>query len=79
MEVTELIFVPIVLFLIFVAPLWLFLHYRERQRLRELAAPKGSGAAGADLTALAQRMERRIEALESLLDAETPGWRNHGD
>jgi phage shock protein B len=29
----------------------------------------------AQLTALAERMERRIDALEQILDTESPGWR----
>lgn len=46
---------------------------RQRRRKNEIADPVAP--VGADLLALAERMERRIEALEKLLDAEAPGWR----
>jgi phage shock protein B len=32
-----------------------------------------------DIWRSAKRMERRIEALESILDAEAPGWRKRHD
>ncbi|HUS25618.1 MAG TPA: envelope stress response membrane protein PspB [Candidatus Binatia bacterium] len=74
----ELFFVPIILFVLFVAPLWLVLHYRERARRDQpdVAGPApAAGAAPAELGAVAARMEKRIAALESVLDAESPGWR----
>ncbi|MCC6201432.1 MAG: hypothetical protein IT494_00330 [Gammaproteobacteria bacterium] len=33
----------------------------------------------ADLAEVAERMEQRIAALEQLLDAKSPGWRNRHD
>lgn len=72
----ELIFVPIVLFTLFVAPIWLWLHYREKQRQRE-AASQGQVATGSgELADTASRLEQRVAALEALLDAEMPAWRN---
>lgn len=67
-------FVPVVVFLVIVAPIWLVLHYRS----------KGRAASGllADeqqeldlLTTRAQQMSERIEALEGILDAQVAGWR----
>lgn len=51
---------------------------RKRRWLREHSEP--SQVASGDLLRLAERMEHRIEALEKILDAEAPGWRNrhHG-
>jgi phage shock protein B len=75
--VPEVIVVPFILFVLFVAPLWLWLHYREKQRLRDVAAGLAAGpsAGSAELTRTAERLEQRVAALEALLDAESPDWR----
>jgi phage shock protein B len=75
--VPEVIVVPFILFVLFVAPLWLWLHYREKQRLRELAAGVSAGptAGASELARTAERLEQRVAALEALLDAESPDWR----
>lgn len=52
---------------------WMILHYRDRRKQHETQRPQG--ADHARLEALAEKMERRIEALEQILDAEAPGWR----
>jgi len=33
----------------------------------------------AELTQMAERMNQRIDTLESILDAEVPGWREQHD
>jgi phage shock protein B len=68
-------FVPTIVFLVFVAPLWIFMHYRSKQR----SASELSAEERQSLEALAGRAEvmvERIETLEAILDSETPGWRN---
>ncbi|GGD18809.1 envelope stress response membrane protein PspB [Franconibacter pulveris 1160] len=65
--------IPLTIFVLFVAPVWLWLHYsnrstgnlnaNERQRLVQL-------------TEESRRMRERIQALEQILDAENPNWRN---
>ncbi|MEM8766679.1 MAG: envelope stress response membrane protein PspB [Pseudomonadota bacterium] len=71
---TVAFFVPVVIFLTIVAPVWIFMHYRSKQRAQ--------GALSDDerleletLAAHAQRMMDRIDTLEAILDAETPDWR----
>ncbi len=58
--------IPLTIFVLFVLPIWLWLHYRlsqsEQQRLLQL-------------TDDVQRMRERIQALEDILDAEHPNWR----
>lgn len=71
----EIVFVPLILFILFVAPLWLYLHYREKHRLREAATASPAAAGNHQLSQQAERMEQRIAALEALLDAESPDWR----
>lgn len=60
---------------IFVVLPWMFLHYGSKRR--EAAKQGAAGQpASAELGALAERLEKRVQALETILDAEVPGWRN---
>lgn len=68
-------FVPTVVFLTIVAPVWIFMHYRSKQRSQS-ALSDDERMDLETLTAQAERMVQRIETLESILDNETPGWRN---
>ncbi len=70
----NIFFVPLILFMLFVAPVWVVMHYRT--------LGKKQGGLTADehqkiieLEAIAEKMEDRIHTLESILDAETPDWR----
>jgi phage shock protein B len=74
-DVVIAFFVPTVVFLVIVAPLWILMHYRSKQRARgELSADERQLLE--TLAVRADRMAERIETLESILDDETPGWRN---
>ena len=66
----------LILFILFVLPIWLFLHYRAKAR-REAPAPIiGPDVAElAQIARIAERLERRLEAVETLMDADRPGWR----
>ena len=73
-DVVIAFFVPTIVFLVIVAPLWILMHYRSKQRARgELSAEERQLLEL--LTVRAERMAERIETLESILDDETPGWR----
>ncbi|EJL8257481.1 TPA: envelope stress response membrane protein PspB [Vibrio cholerae] len=67
--------VPLIVFCIFVAPLWLILHYRSKRKT-------GDGLSDEELQLLrslsdkANRLQARVETLERILDDETPNWRN---
>lgn len=50
-------------------------RHAERKRELDLERNKTDDRDYDDLADIAQRMERRIEALEQLLDAEQPDWR----
>lgn len=71
---TFLIAVPLIVFLIFVAPLWLFLHYRSKKTA-------AGGLSEEDLQRLqslshkAEQMQDRVTTLERILDSEAPEWR----
>ncbi|WP_375750241.1 envelope stress response membrane protein PspB [Vibrio sp. HN007] len=73
---TAFITVPLIVFLIFVAPLWLFLHYRSKKT-------SASGLSQEDyeklesLSAKAESLQKRVNSLERILDSETPNWRQN--
>ena len=68
------LFVPTVIFLTIVAPVWIFMHYRSKQRAQGTLSDE-ERLELETLSAHAERMMDRIETLEAILDAETPGWR----
>ena len=72
--VLGILFVPAVLFMVVVAPIWLVMHYRSKRR-GQAALSSEERAELEKLTDLADRMGERIETLEAILDAETPDWR----
>lgn len=71
----EWTFIPIVLFLVIVAPIWLILHYATRNSASKRLTSKDE-ALLEDLHANARKMEERIHNLERILDADSPEWRN---
>lgn len=70
----ELILAPTVIFMVFVAPVWIFMHYRSKQRMQS-SLSDDERAELENLAAMAERMVERIETLEAILDSDTPGWR----
>ncbi|MFP6807371.1 MAG: envelope stress response membrane protein PspB [Pseudomonadales bacterium] len=70
-----MIFVPTVVFLVVVAPLWIILHYKAKGSIVHGL----SNSEQADLDEMietASKMAARIETLESILDVESPAWRD---
>ncbi len=64
-----------IIFLVVVVPLWLILHYAYKARASK-ALSKADEEALAELWKLSEKLERRVESLETILDREAPGWRN---
>ena len=72
------VFVPILVFLVVVAPAWIFMHYRSKQKTQGTLS-ENERAELETLALQAERMLERIDTLEAILDAETPAWRTrHG-
>lgn len=70
-----LLAIPLTIFVLFVAPIWLWLHYSNRQqRGTELSHQEMQRLM--QLAQEAERMRDRIQALEDILDAEHPNWRH---
>jgi len=56
--------------------IWVVLIYRRKEK----KLPEAEQACTmAELTQMAERMNQRIDTLESILDAEVPGWREQHD
>lgn len=72
-------FVPAVIFLTLVAPIWIVFHYLTQWKRMKAAPEPRSTAAPADIDRLrrrAQALEARIATLEKLLDSEAADRRD---
>ncbi len=78
MDIHEIIFVPLILFMIFVAPLWVIMHYRSKNKIKQ-GLTAGELQQLNELAQRAEKMAERIKTLEAILDAESPRWRTQHD
>lgn len=69
-------FVPTVIFMGLVLPLWLVLHYLSKSR-QSRGLSEQDRATLADAQAVVEKLEDRIETLEAILDADHPDWRTN--
>jgi phage shock protein B len=70
--------VPIILFMVIVAPTWIVMHYRSKGSKQGGISEAEHGRLQ-ELTQIAQSMVQRIETLESILDKEAPNWRENNE
>jgi phage shock protein B len=63
--------VPLILFVVVVAPIWIIAHYTTRWRMAKTLSPQDEKQF-AELWQIAERMEERIDNVERILDAEAP-------
>ncbi|WP_016955517.1 envelope stress response membrane protein PspB [Catenovulum sp. SX2] len=73
-EIVALLVTPIILFMIFVAPIWLILSYRSKKQMNQGLTEREQTQL-IELSRTAERMADRIEVLEKILDVESPNWR----
>ncbi|HDT2074364.1 envelope stress response membrane protein PspB [Enterobacter cloacae] len=66
--------IPLTIFVLFVLPIWLWLHYSNRSSRGELSQNEQQRLV--QLSEQANKMRERIQALEDILDAEHPNWRD---
>ncbi|SFC86336.1 envelope stress response membrane protein PspB [Pseudoalteromonas denitrificans] len=71
----EIVMVPFILFMIFVAPLWLILHYKSKKQVSQ-GLSEHEHRQLIELSNKAEKMAERVQTLESILDAEAPQWRS---
>jgi phage shock protein B len=74
MEIQEAFAVPLMMFMIFVAPIWVIMHYRSKRKMSEGLSESELSQLN-DLSNRAEKMADRIKTLEAILDAESPQWR----
>ena len=78
MEIQEAFAVPLMMFMIFVAPIWVIMHYRSKRKMSEGLSETELNQLN-DLSNRAEKMADRIKTLEAILDAESPNWRRDHD
>ena len=61
--------VPLILFAVIVAPIWIIAHYTTRWRMAKSLTPEDEKQF-AELWQIAERMEDRMGNIERILDAE---------
>lgn len=71
----SLIFIPLILFFTVVLPVWVVCHYITIWK-RERRSHTGETLQQGELSELAQRLEERLAAIESILDTDAPEWRS---
>jgi phage shock protein B len=74
MSVFEATMVPMIVFLVIVAPIWLILHYRSKNASAR-ALSSEEEATLEQLVRIAEKMDARLGALEQILDTEDPKWK----
>ncbi len=76
--IIALVVAPLVIFLIFVAPVWLILHYRSKKQLSQGLTEQETKELLL-LAKTAEKMSQRILTLEKILDSEQSDWRTKYD
>lgn len=74
MSLGDLMFVPVIVFVTIVLPIWLLLHYITKWKQSRGLSSEDERMLE-DLWQSASRMEERIQTLEEILDAKSPDWR----
>ena len=67
----DMLEVPLILFLVIVAPIWIIAHYTTRWRMAKSLSPEDEKHF-AELWQIAERMEQRIDSIERILEVEDP-------
>ena len=70
----EFFFVPMVLFLVIVAPTWIVMHYRSVNRSSRSLSEDDRESIDTMLVTV-DKLNERIASLEAILDADHPNWR----
>lgn len=77
MGLGEAVAAPMIVFLIFVAPIWVIMHYRAKSRSAGSLSSEET-ATIEQLVRVAEKMEARLTTLEKILEVEDPKWKEKG-
>ncbi len=72
MSLTQMLFVPSILFMIFVAPVWVVMHYRSKNKAGDISTEDRESMDG--MLATIDKLTDRIETLESILMENHKDW-----
>lgn len=75
MDFLKFMFVPTILFLTVVAPIWITMHYRSVNRSSRGLTEEDRGSIEHMLETV-DKLSDRIVTLESILDEDHPDWRS---
>ena len=78
MEFWKFMFVPTILFMVVVAPIWITMHYRSVSRSSRSLGQEDRKCIDHMLETV-DKLTDRIGALESILDEDHPQWRQQVD
>jgi phage shock protein B len=78
MEFWKFMFVPTILFLVIVAPMWITMHYRSVNRAAR-GLTREDRETVEHMLETVDKLTDRIEALESILDSDHREWRQQLD
>jgi phage shock protein B len=67
---------PLVIFLIFVAPIWLILHYKSKKQSNQGLSTDDQKKMQS-LIERTETLQKRLLSLEQVLDKEAPNWRQN--
>ena len=72
--IDQLLTIALIVFLVIPAPLFIVLHFITKwKQSREISG--GDEEMLEEMWQLSQRLEQRLESLETILDSELPDWR----
>lgn len=72
--IEQLLTIALIVFLLIPAPIFIVLHFITKwKQSREISG--GDEELLEELWDLSQRLEKRLESLETILDSELPDWR----
>lgn len=72
---SENVYGLLAVFLVFIAPLWLILHYVSRWRMAKKGFDPNALKTIKELQDTSVYLSQRIETLENILDSKVPDWR----
>lgn len=78
MSMAVFFFVPTIIFMTFVAPIWLLLHYRSKTRAHK-GLDSDEQQALERLLMQADSLSERVKTLEQILDEQSPNWREQDE
>lgn len=78
MDFLQFLFVPTILFITVLGPIWVSMHYKAKQREAKTLTSEEHEALET-LAEAADKMEKRIESLEKILDSNNANWKDKAE